>query len=63
VTYIQVVIGFDGLIVGADIMARKAVALPSGTGISPMVICMAVFAVGLWQLDLIQTIGVQQVIG
>ena len=61
--YVQILIGFDVLIFGAVIIVRKAVALPGRTGISPMVICMTVFAVGLWQLHLIQTVGGQQVIG
>ena len=49
---VQVLIGFDISIVGAEIMVREATALESRTGNSPMVICIAVFALGVWHLYL-----------
>ena len=61
--YVQVLIGFDVLSFGAEVIVRKAVDLPGCARFSPMVICMTVFAVGLWQLNLIQTVDIQQVIG
>ena len=49
---VQVLIGFDVSIVGAEIMVCEATALARRTGKSPMVLCITVFAVGLWQLYL-----------
>ena len=49
---VQVLFGFDVSIVGAEIMVGEATAQARRTGNAPMVICITVFAIGLWQLYL-----------
>ena len=49
---VQVLIGFDVYIVGAETMIHVSAALASRTDNLPLVICIIVFAVGPWHLYL-----------